>query len=85
MSSAARPHSSRCMGGAMVMGDLVLLEGALRLAPCFGAVECARAPRKGCSPMAIPLACFGPMRSVAADLIPSTVNSVGSWRAAPTR
>ena len=39
----------------MVMGDLVLLEGALLLAPCFGAVEYARAPRKGCSPMAIPL------------------------------
>ena len=55
MSSAARPHPSRCMGGAMVMGDLVLLEGALLLAPCFGAVEYARAPRRGCSPMAIPL------------------------------
>ena len=27
--------SSRCMGGAMVMGDLVLLEGALLLAPRF--------------------------------------------------
>ena len=26
------------------MGDLVLLEGALLLAPCFGAVEYARAP-----------------------------------------